>query len=110
MSPRTKRSISPFVQSGNLEISSLTGFEPGTLFYSSFYLLWIRMNDVNQLCTFFVLLFDSIVVKLNPLEDRFMTKISYEISDETIVPNQRLSFHEKNLDRACVNTLNSFGS
>ena len=31
MSPRKKGAISPFVQSGNLETSSLTGFEPGTL-------------------------------------------------------------------------------
>ena len=31
MSPRKKQAISPFVWSGNLEISTLTGFEPGTL-------------------------------------------------------------------------------
>ena len=31
MSPRNKGAISSFVQSGNFETSSVTGFEPGTL-------------------------------------------------------------------------------
>ena len=31
MSPRKKGAISTFVQSGNLEISSLTGFKSGTM-------------------------------------------------------------------------------
>jgi len=31
MSPRKKGAISSFVQSGNFELSSQTGFEPGTL-------------------------------------------------------------------------------
>ena len=31
MSPRKKGAISSFVQSGNFEISSVAGFEPGTL-------------------------------------------------------------------------------
>ena len=31
MSPREKEAISSFVQSGNFETSSVSGFEPGTL-------------------------------------------------------------------------------